>query len=91
MTMNQGPYLGQSYTCGGIKPINGTSTFPFLIITYPLPIQIYTNNNKSTLIDGIINYITDVSWDDDFRFSLVDLTDDEKNKKTNEVKYKLLI
>ena len=42
-----------------------------------------TGSGKSTLIDGIINYITDVSWDDDFRFSLVDLTDDEKNKKAN--------
>jgi ABC-type lipoprotein export system ATPase subunit len=48
-----------------------------------------TGSGKSTLIDGIINYITDVSWDDDFRFSLVDLTEDEKKKQTNQVKYKL--
>jgi ABC-type lipoprotein export system ATPase subunit len=50
-----------------------------------------TGSGKSTLIDGIINYITDVSWDDDFRFSLVDLTDDEKKNETNQVKYKLFI
>ena len=49
-----------------------------------------TGSGKSTLIDGIINYITDVSWNDDFRFSLVDLTEDEKKKYTNQVKYKLL-
>lgn len=50
-----------------------------------------TGSGKSTLIDGIINYITDVSWDDDFRFSLVDLTDEEKKKQTNQVIYKLFI
>jgi ABC-type lipoprotein export system ATPase subunit len=50
-----------------------------------------TGSGKSTLIDGIINYITDVSWDDDFRFSLVDLTDDEKKKHTNQVIHKLFI
>jgi predicted ATPase len=50
-----------------------------------------TGSGKSTLIDGIINYITGVSWDDDFRFSLVDLTEDEKKKQTNQVKYKLFI
>ena len=50
-----------------------------------------TGSGKSTLIDGIINYITDVSWDDDFRFSLVDLTEDEKKKHTNQVIYKLFI
>ena len=50
-----------------------------------------TGSGKTTLIDGIINYITDVSWDDDFRFSLVDLTDDEKKNHTNQVKYKLFI
>jgi predicted ATPase len=50
-----------------------------------------TGSGKSTLIDGIINYITDVSWDDDFRFSLVDLTDDEKKKHINQVIHKLFI
>ena len=50
-----------------------------------------TGSGKSTLIDGIINYITDVSWHDDFRFSLVDLTDDEEKKHTNQVIYKLFI
>jgi ABC-type lipoprotein export system ATPase subunit len=50
-----------------------------------------TGSGKSTLIECIINYIADVSWDDDFRFSLVDLTEDEKKKHTNQVIYKLFI
>ncbi|CAG2193630.1 unnamed protein product [Mytilus edulis] len=37
-----------------------------------------TGSGKSTLIDGMINYITDVSYEDDFRFSLIDVTQDEK-------------
>ena len=44
-----------------------------------------TGSGKSTLIDGMINYITGVSWEDDFRFSLVDLTEEEKKKTKNQV------
>lgn len=47
-----------------------------------------TGSGKSTLIDGMINYITDVSWDDDFRFTLVDLTDEEKKRFKNQVNHK---
>ncbi|KAK3099570.1 hypothetical protein FSP39_006380 [Pinctada imbricata] len=43
-----------------------------------------TGAGKSTLIDGMINYITDVSWEDDFRFSIIDLMEDELKKKGNE-------
>ncbi|KAJ8314671.1 hypothetical protein KUTeg_006821 [Tegillarca granosa] len=39
-----------------------------------------TGAGKSTLIDGMINYILDVSWEDDFRFTTIDLMEDEKNK-----------
>lgn len=44
-----------------------------------------TGSGKTTLVDGMINYITDVSWEDDFRFSLIDLTEDEKKRKASEV------
>jgi len=43
-----------------------------------------TGSGKSTLVDGIINYITGVSWDDDFRFSMVDLSDDEKKRQRDQ-------
>lgn len=44
-----------------------------------------TGAGKSTLIDGMINYIMDVSWDSDFRFSLVDLTAEENSKLKDQV------
>ena len=37
-----------------------------------------------SLVDGIINYITGVSWDDDFRFSMVDLSDDAKKRQRDQ-------
>jgi ABC-type lipoprotein export system ATPase subunit len=43
-----------------------------------------TGSGKSTLVDGIINYITGVSWDEDFRFSMVDLSNDEKKRQRDQ-------
>ena len=43
-----------------------------------------TGSEKSTLVDGIINYITGVSWDEDFRFSMVDLSNDEKKRQRDQ-------
>nr|XP_022286825.1 uncharacterized protein LOC111099705 [Crassostrea virginica] len=37
-----------------------------------------TGSGKSTLVDGIINYILGVNFEDPFRFSMVILEDDEK-------------
>lgn len=39
-----------------------------------------TGSGKSTLVDGIINYVTGVNWQDPYRFSLVDLEKEEKDK-----------
>lgn len=39
-----------------------------------------TGTGKSTLVDGIVNYVTGVNWKDHFRFSLVDLEQEEQNK-----------
>lgn len=50
-----------------------------------------TGSGKSTLIDGMINYITDVSWEDDFRFSLIDVTQDEKKHQDDQVGFVFLI
>ena len=41
-----------------------------------------TGAGKSTLIDGFINYIVNVEWGDDFRFSLVDMLPEEAAKKS---------
>ena len=41
-----------------------------------------TGTGKSTLVDGMINYILGVNWNDPYRLTLVDLVDEEK--KTND-------
>lgn len=37
-----------------------------------------TGSGKSTLVDGIVNYVMGVSFDDPFRFTLVQLEEEEK-------------
>lgn len=44
-----------------------------------------TGSGKSTLVDGIANYITGVSFEDQFRFKMVTLENDEE-KTHNQVK-----
>ena len=44
-----------------------------------------TGSGKSTLIDGMINYMLDVSWDDNARFKVIDLTDEEREKQLDQV------
>lgn len=44
-----------------------------------------TGSGKSTLVDGIANYITGVSFEDPFRFKMVTLENDEE-KTHNQVK-----
>lgn len=43
-----------------------------------------TGSGKSTLVDGIINYVTGVSFYDPFRFTLVQL-EEEEQKTHNQV------
>lgn len=40
-----------------------------------------TGSGKSTLVDGFVNYVMGVSFDDPFRFTLVRL--EEEGKKTH--------
>lgn len=37
-----------------------------------------TGSGKSTLVDGIVNYVTGVSFDDPFRFTLMHLEEEEQ-------------
>lgn len=43
-----------------------------------------TGSGKSTLVDGIVNYIMGVSFDDPIRFRIVTLEEEEK-KSHNQV------
>lgn len=43
-----------------------------------------TGSGKSTLVDGIVNFVMGVSFDDPFRFTLVQLEEEEK-KTHNQV------
>lgn len=43
-----------------------------------------TGSGKSTLVDGIVNYIMGVSFEDPFRFRIVTLEEEEK-KSHNQV------
>jgi predicted AAA+ superfamily ATPase len=44
-----------------------------------------TGTGKSTLVDGMINYVLGVNWSDPYRLTLVDLEDEEMNRDTNQV------
>lgn len=44
-----------------------------------------TGTGKSTLVDGMINYILGVNWNDPYRLTLVDLEEDERNIISNQV------
>lgn len=43
-----------------------------------------TGSGKSTLVDGIVNFVMGVSFDDPFRFTLVQL-EEEEQKTHNQV------
>ena len=44
-----------------------------------------TGSGKSTLVDGIVNYVLGVNWNDPFRYTLVDLEEEEKSRLKNQV------
>ena len=40
-----------------------------------------TGSGKSTLLDGLMNHVIGVNWDDEYRVQLVNLTDEERERK----------
>lgn len=48
-----------------------------------------TGSGKTTLVDGIVNYAVGVSFEDPFRFTIVQLEEEEK-KINNQVFFKCL-
>ena len=43
-----------------------------------------TGSGKSTLIDGFANYLFEVNWEDDFRFTLLNLEKEEMKSLTDQ-------
>ncbi|XP_052214697.1 uncharacterized protein LOC127833467 [Dreissena polymorpha] len=43
-----------------------------------------TGTGKSTLVDGIANYIHGVKWDDPFRFNIINLEEEEQKRTKNQ-------
>lgn len=46
-----------------------------------------TGSGKSTLIEGFANYLFGVNWEDDFRFTLLDLQHEEKGRLKDQVSF----
>lgn len=44
-----------------------------------------TGSGKSTLINGLANYLFEVNWEDDFRFTLVNLEQEEEKRQEDQV------
>lgn len=44
-----------------------------------------TGTGKSTLVDGLVNYTLGVNWIDSFRFTVLDLEVEEKERVKNQV------
>ena len=49
-----------------------------------------TGTGKSTFVDGIINYVLGVTWEDPFRYTIIDLEDEEKTHSKNQVNNKII-
>ena len=48
-----------------------------------------TGSGKSTLIDGFANYLFEVNWEDEFRFTLLNLEKEERKRLTDQVQISL--
>ena len=46
-----------------------------------------TGTGKSTLVDGMVNYILGVKWEDPFRFTTIDMENEDKERHLNQVSF----
>jgi predicted AAA+ superfamily ATPase len=46
-----------------------------------------TGTGKSTLVDGMVNYVLGTKWDDPFRFTVFDLEQEERDRQNNQVSF----
>lgn len=44
-----------------------------------------TGSGKSTLVDGFVNYLMGVNFEDPYRFTVLQLEEEEKKKNVNQV------
>jgi Tfp pilus assembly ATPase PilU len=44
-----------------------------------------TGTGKSTIVDGIVNYVLGVTWEDPFRYTIIDLESEEARRIKNQV------
>lgn len=74
-----------------LKPSNAKSFFLFpgserwAINDKTIMLVGATGSGKSTLIDGFANYLFGVNWEDNFRFTLVDLEHEEERRLKDQV------
>ena len=66
--------------------VNATGSSPHIMTPEKNILMIgATGSGKSTLIDGFINYILGVNFEDDFRFTIIDLKENEIAKLEHQV------
>lgn len=73
---------GSYYTCKNILTFAGKA--PPVLHEKTILLVGATGSGKSTLVDGFVNYIMGVSFDDPFRFTTIKLENEEK-KTHNQV------
>ncbi|XP_052788373.1 uncharacterized protein LOC128223135 [Mya arenaria] len=59
---------------------------PSLVETKERTIMFFgaSGTGKSTMVNGFVNYILGVNWDDPFRFTIIDFEEEEKQRETNQ-------
>ena len=73
------------HAVNGITAVEGAAMISYSIRQYFRILVGATGTGKSTLVDGMVNYILGVKWEDPFRFSTIDMEHEEKERHLNQV------